>query len=71
MYLVESTKKGQREFKRKYEEQAYNGLSPLDYTKQSKAMLCPVSPSDNDWYEIELTADTVPVIQPSPKTWRL
>ena len=52
------TDEGQQLLARKFTEQAYNRLSPLDYTRESKAMLCPVSPADNDWYEIELTADT-------------
>ena len=35
----------------------HESLSPLDYTAESKACLCPVSPAE-EWIEIELTADT-------------
>ena len=34
-------------------------LCPLEYTKESRASLCPMSASgQEEWYEVELTADT-------------
>ena len=33
-------------------------LSELDYTAESKAMLCSAGPAEQEWYEVELTADT-------------
>jgi hypothetical protein len=56
------TPKGQEELQKMSEERSKkpgNGLSIFDYTTSSKASLCPMSaPSPEDWYEVELTADT-------------
>ena len=34
------------------------GLSVFDYTPESKASLCPVGEGKEEWFEVELTADT-------------
>ena len=40
-------------------EKSKKGLNIFDYTSSSKASLCPMSaPVADEWYEIELTADT-------------
>ena len=33
-------------------------LLELDYTAESKAMLCSTGPAEQEWFEVELTADT-------------
>ena len=35
-------------------------LCPLDYTKETKAMLCSAAanPEEDEWFEVEITADT-------------
>ena len=44
-------------------------LCPLEYTKESRASLCPMSASDQEeWYEVELTADTGACDTVIPKT---
>ena len=35
-----------------------SALSPLDYTEASRAHLSPVGPASEEWFEIELTADS-------------
>jgi hypothetical protein len=58
------SEEGQKELKKISEEneKSKRGLNIFDYTTSSKASLCPMSaPSQdpsNDWYEVELTADT-------------
>ena len=44
-------------------------LCPLEYTKESRASLCPMSASgQEEWYEVELTADTGACDTVIPKT---
>jgi hypothetical protein len=52
------TDEGQKKLEQMFNDGPRQALCPLDYTKESKAMLCPLSPGENEWYEIELTADT-------------
>ena len=33
-------------------------LSIFDYAPSSKASLCPMGPAEEEWYEVEMTADT-------------
>ena len=40
------TNDGQQRLAQLHESQSSGSLCPLDYTTESKAMLCPVSPSD-------------------------
>ena len=51
------TEEGQQLLAKKFEERPRNHIGILDYNKESKASLCPVSGSE-EWYEVELTADT-------------
>ena len=51
------TEEGQKTLAEKFEDRPKAQLNILDYSKESKSSLCPVS-SGNDRYEIELTADT-------------
>jgi hypothetical protein len=56
------SQEGQEELRKMAEERegkATAGINIFDYSAASKASLCPVStPSPDDWYEVELTADT-------------
>jgi hypothetical protein len=57
-----TSKEGQEELKKMSEEREKKptaGINIFDYTVSSKASLCPMSaPAADEWYEVELTADT-------------
>ena len=50
--------KGQAELKVMNEDLTRQGLNIFDYAPSSKASLCPMTAPDEEWYEVELTADT-------------
>ena len=55
--------KGQEELKKMSEDQTRKGLNIFDYAPATKASLCPMTAPEDEWYEVELTADTAPVTQ--------
>ena len=52
------SEKGQSELKKMNDDQTHQGLNIFDYAPSSKASLCPMTAPDEEWYEVELTADT-------------
>ena len=52
------TEEGQKFLADKYAKGDRHSLNIFDYAPHSKASLSPVSPAEDDWYEVELTADT-------------
>ena len=49
---------GQEELRKMNDERSRRGLNIFDYAPTSKASLCAVAPPEEEWYEVELTADT-------------
>ena len=52
------SEKGQAELKKMNDDQTHQGINIFDYAPSSKASLCPMTAPDEEWYEVELTADT-------------
>ena len=52
------SEKGQAELKRMNDDQAHKGANIFDYATSTKASLCPMIAPEDEWYEVELTADT-------------
>ncbi len=52
------SEKGQAEFKKMNDDQTHQGINIFHYAPSPKASLCPMTAPDDEWYEVELTADT-------------
>ena len=55
---MEERKRDAKKERQQVDGRIRESLSPLDYTAESKASLSPVSPAEEEWIEIKLTADT-------------
>ena len=49
---------GQEELRKMNDDRSRQGLNIFDYAPTTKASLCAVAPPEEEWYEVELTADT-------------
>ena len=52
------SRKGQEDLKIISEEQTRKGINIFDYALSTKASLCSMTAPEDEWYEVELTADT-------------
>ena len=50
--------KGQEELKKMPEEQSRKGINIFDDAPSTKSSLCPMIAPEDEWYEVELIADT-------------
>ena len=50
--------KGQEVLKNMSEDHSRKGIHILDYAPSTKASLCPMIAPEDEWYGVELTADT-------------
>ena len=49
--------KGREEVRKMNDDQTCKGVNIFDYAPSTKASLCPMTAPEDEWYEVELTAD--------------